>query len=167
MGLVPLTRQTCCARRASGLGARASALCHAHSSAPSSAPPHHRRPPQSMLMASNKSTATAASTLHRLPAVLLPYNYIAFAPAGQHIYQIELFGQKCNVGNPFMRFALLPYTRFASTVHGCFGPTVVRKTIKFYEIRGRKTQSSWHSAGPSFLKSQPNRAARTALDSPS
>ncbi len=24
----------------------------------------------------------------------------------------------------------LPYTRFASTVHGCFGPTVVRKTIK-------------------------------------
>ncbi len=64
-------------------------------------------------------------------------------------------------------YGSLPYTRFASTVHGCFGPTVVRKTIKLHEIRGRRTQSSWHSTGPSFLKSQPNRAARTALDSPS
>ncbi len=34
----------------------------------------------------------------------------------------------------------------ASTVHGRFGPTMERKTIK-NEIRGRKTQKSWATVG--------------------
>jgi hypothetical protein len=54
--------------------------------------------------------------------------------------------------------------------HGSFRADRGAENHFYCEIRGRLTQSSWadcgHSAGPSFLKSQPDRAARTALDSP-
>jgi hypothetical protein len=66
---------------------------------------------------------------------------------------------------PLPLFMSFPYTvdTLASTVHGRFGPTLRNPwatKIIFLADRG-------HSAGPSFLKSQPNRAARTALDSSS
>jgi hypothetical protein len=55
--------------------------------------------------------------------------------------------------------------------HGSFSADRGAENHKKKQIRGRKTQKSWadrgHSKGASFLKSQPNRAARTALDSPS
>jgi hypothetical protein len=56
--------------------------------------------------------------------------YIVFAPAGQN-----------NLINPRSQnvsFKSCTAARFASTVHGRFGPTVVRKTIRKAESVGEK-----------------------------
>ncbi len=64
----------------------------------------------------------------------------------------------------------VPYTGFASTVTDRFWPTEGAGKLSIrnpWAINTIFLADHGHSAGPSFLKTEPNRAARTVLDSPS